>query len=1368
MNRIIVLVSIISFALIAAGFNTAVSSFSAAASEPTGRLDSDPISPGENTNEKTRDLAPVGYYDVTITAASSNGSWSGGSPDVWTPTRNGSTVSAAEIRNRLEAGTSVVVTTAGGGSGNGDITLQDGISWNSDAVLTLTAYRNVAINCNIRAGGNSAGLTITPGNTGAGGGYSLGRGAIITLTGNAPTLNIQGNNYTVINEANGGITALQNINSNLSGRFALGSDVNASATSGWNGGTGFFPIGTYASGFSGTFDGLRHSINGIYINRQIAEPTGFFGLITSAGIVRNLGMVGGSVSGSTWDSNAAVGGLAGQNDGTISESYSSVNATCVRSFAGSFVGYNNGTISRSFATGNATVGEARGGGFAGQNAGTISDSYATGNVSGGCCANAGFTGHNIGTIRRSYSTGTAAGSFAIGGFVGEDWSGGGSVYQNNYWDTSTSGIGGSIGATGLTTAQMKQQASFANWDFTDVWSINEGTDYPRIRAFIGSCLVCAVPLKNLVHWLPGDGHSRDIRGSGNASLMNGATYVNGEVFTGFGFDGSNQYLSIPQATVLPVRGTSDFTIEAWISHQGDANNEAFNVFAYRNGGDDVQFLVTRTRIGIWATSAAGMIVLTNHGVNPATWNHYAFSRNGNTWRVYINGRQVGSDVSNGVNILTPTTPQNIGTTGLANTQFAKGAIDEIGIYDRALLGSEILSIYDAGVAGKCRTCTPAPVGLVAWWNGDGNSLDSRSRNDGLLFNSGFVTGFTGQAFSFLGTNDYLEIPNSGSLDLTGGLTLETWFLQRTAGFGTLFSKSDPNGSASVSSYGVQVNPDGSLNVALYGTYPADNWTTGPGLVTPGRWYHVAVTWDGLYANTNNVKLYLNGTLVQSWTKSPAPLNVTSQSVTIGSMKPPTYYGNLDGLIDEPTAYNRALSEAEIRAIADAGTAGKSKPSAVAPPSGLVGWWGGDGDAFDYSANGNHGTLLANGNYSIGKVGQSFIFRGTANSGVTINHSSDLNINPSGFTTEFWVKSTTPHSGLASLVDKSHGFTDSTGWVFSIGSGLARFAVGDTFAYFPEISSSAVVDDGNFHHIAGTVSGATMSLYVDGVFQSSRSITSPNNNTRPLLLGYAWGGGSPQRFFNGRIDEVSIYSRSLSPAEIQGVYLAGLAGKVRSVNTPANVFVERKPTDLQIDLDAPGFRLGDATVIMPTVSADGITLQTPIDPAKLPPLPNGLRTTGLTYDIATSAVWTGSVTVCFNLPSLTPDYPNLRILHLENGSWVDRTAIGGTSPILCTTALTSLSPFAIASLGPTAASVSISGRVLTENGSGIRNAVVQITDVQGNSRTVRTGSFGMYRFDDLQAGETYVISIASKRFNFAARTITASSDMYDVDLVAEVP
>ena len=71
------------------------------------------------------------------------------------------------------------------------------------------------------------------------------------------------------------------------------------------------------------------------------------------------------------------------------------------------------------------------------------------------------------------------------------------------------------------------------------------------------------------------------------------------------------------------------------------------------------------------------------------------------------------------------------------------------------------------------------------------------------------------------------------------------------------------------------------------------------------------------------------------------------------------------------------------------------------------------------------------------------------------------------------------------------------------------------------------------------------------------------------------------------------------------------------------------------------------------------------------------------------------------------------------------------------------------VGPTAASVSISGRVLTDSGLGIRN--VRVT-INGNSltspRTALTSSMGYFTFDDIEAGQTYVISIASKRYGFA--------------------
>lgn len=85
-------------------------------------------------------------------------------------------------------------------------------------------------------------------------------------------------------------------------------------------------------------------------------------------------------------------------------------------------------------------------------------------------------------------------------------------------------------------------------------------------------------------------------------------------------------------------------------------------------------------------------------------------------------------------------------------------------------------------------------------------------------------------------------------------------------------------------------------------------------------------------------------------------------------------------------------------------------------------------------------------------------------------------------------------------------------------------------------------------------------------------------------------------------------------------------------------------------------------------------------------------------------------------------------------------------------------------GPTAAGVSISGRVKTPTGAGLRNAIVSITDPSGNRRTVLTGSFGYYKFTDVEAGGTYVIAVGSKRYIFTPQIIAVNDELTDVDFV----
>ena len=85
--------------------------------------------------------------------------------------------------------------------------------------------------------------------------------------------------------------------------------------------------------------------------------------------------------------------------------------------------------------------------------------------------------------------------------------------------------------------------------------------------------------------------------------------------------------------------------------------------------------------------------------------------------------------------------------------------------------------------------------------------------------------------------------------------------------------------------------------------------------------------------------------------------------------------------------------------------------------------------------------------------------------------------------------------------------------------------------------------------------------------------------------------------------------------------------------------------------------------------------------------------------------------------------------------------------------------------PTSAGASLSGRVLETNGRGLANATVVLTDSMGVERTVQTGSFGRFSFSDLPSGETYIVSVRSRRFVFSPQVVSLQSDLSDVRLEA---
>jgi len=235
----------------------------------------------------------------------------------------------------------------------------------------------------------------------------------------------------------------------LSASYTLMTNIDASATAGWNSGAGFTPVGTNSSApFDGVFDGNGHVISGLTVSRGDNGNAGLFGYVGYVGVVSNLCLTGIDISGA-WD----VGGVAGGNEGTL-----------VRCFV-------SGTVS----------GASSAGGLAGFNyGGELKQCYASGAVAGEYGVG-GLAGDNYdGIIGESYSSATVSGDEDTGGLVGT--SSGGSISDDVFWDTQASGQSDSAGGgVGRTTVQMKQAATFTGWDFTNVWGLVEGLSYPYLR-----------------------------------------------------------------------------------------------------------------------------------------------------------------------------------------------------------------------------------------------------------------------------------------------------------------------------------------------------------------------------------------------------------------------------------------------------------------------------------------------------------------------------------------------------------------------------------------------------------------------------------------------------------------------------------------------------------------------------------------------------------------------------------------------------------------------------------------------------------------------------------------------------------------------
>jgi filamentous hemagglutinin family protein len=451
----------------------------------TGKLDASAQAGQGGTIDTSASVVSVGSV-----ASVSTGSQSG-TTGLWTSTSSNPSIGQAQdnisntaLSSTLEKSNVTIVASKSGEEKSGVLSVDAEIAAHGKNRLVLKAANNLLVNAPVTVG--SGGLVAYADSNGTGDGkVRFAADATVGASDGAP-IDIYTNvsSYKDTSGYEGFITSpyrlwmlvnnvhqLQDLQTNLSGNYALGRDIDAAETASWNGGAGFRPLGFDGRPFAGQLDGMNHVISSLTIHRPRNDFIGLFSELT--GSVRNLGLSDIHVT-----ANSHAGAFAGNNGGTLNNVYAT------------------GSVSVEVEAGYSEQATATAGGLVGSNDknGLIRDAYSLVDV-GGRWVLGGIAGTNDGVIEGVYAAGkvgSAAGGdsfFQFGGLVGNN---NGQV-RNAYWTNDGTGKNlafgrdaspvGTPNSISMLTNEGLRNANLG-LDFDSIWFRYDGYTAPLLRSFL--------------------------------------------------------------------------------------------------------------------------------------------------------------------------------------------------------------------------------------------------------------------------------------------------------------------------------------------------------------------------------------------------------------------------------------------------------------------------------------------------------------------------------------------------------------------------------------------------------------------------------------------------------------------------------------------------------------------------------------------------------------------------------------------------------------------------------------------------------------------------------------------------------------------
>jgi chitodextrinase len=642
------------------------------------------------------------------------------------------------------------------------------------------------------------------------------------------------------------------------------------------------------------------------------------------------------------------------------------------------------------------------------------------------------------------------------------------------------------------------------------------------------------------------GNANDQINANNAAV-NGATLTQDRfnwANRAFAFDGVQSGLRASNTALI---NTANESISFWVKVKAlPATGEAYIL---SHGGWQDRWKISLPSHGkpVFSTkNAAGVNVDMDSdsvALPVGAWRHVVMTHDGTVNVIYINGVLKKSVASVGA-LGNTTKPLGIGYDPIDTTNYFNGALDEVMLFNVALTAAQVTTLYT--------TQSTAPTFAnerVAAYSLNGSGYDSSAyANHAALTNVKATTdrfGFGSKAYDFNGTSSSVKAPNSAPLN-SANTTVSFWVKVNAL---------PVTGEAFLFSYGgwqerlkISLPAHGKVVFSTnnVGTGNSD-MDAGDGNALPVNvWKHVVMTHDGA-----NDKVFIDG--VRKATKAVVgALKSTTNPVGIG-YDPIDGGSFFNGSLDDVQVYNYALTEGEVTALYTA------QALSPATATDLVADYNLNGNGIDASQFANHATgkaMPAANRFNLG--GNAMSFNGTKSDSLIASNSVVLQ---SDFeTVSFWIRVTAfPVTGEAYIL--SHGGWQDRFKISLPSHGKPVFSTKNAAGQNVDMDSDSVpLPVGQWRHVVMVHDGTNNKLFINGLLKKSVAAAGALGKTnRPVGIGYDPIDGGAN--FNGSLDDIKLYNRALTDAEIATLYAAQNVAPVIAGNLVASYPFNNDGTDI---------------------------------------------------------------------------------------------------------------------------------------------------------------------------------------------------------------